>query len=57
MKMTTNSHLVPRLRMSGTMLLLPHTPSWCAQLQLCFYYHTSKIEANKAAEEPVFSKR
>jgi hypothetical protein len=29
MKMTTLFHLVPRLRMCGTILWLPHMSSWC----------------------------
>jgi hypothetical protein len=28
-KLTTHFHLVPRLRMRGTAISLPHTSSWC----------------------------
>jgi hypothetical protein len=31
MKLTTDSHLMPRLGMSGVISSLPHTPSWLAE--------------------------
>jgi len=31
LRLTTHVHLVPRLRMSGAIPLLPHIPSWCGQ--------------------------
>ena len=31
MKSTTHCHLALRLRMSGSIPLLPHMPSWCGQ--------------------------
>jgi hypothetical protein len=32
-ELTTHLHLVPGLRMSGAVVAVPHTPSWCdAQL-------------------------
>jgi hypothetical protein len=34
---TTQLHLAPRLRMSGAIPALPHTPSWRAHGQLHFY--------------------
>jgi hypothetical protein len=35
---TNIAHLVPRLRMSGTIRPLLHTPSWRAQEQLYLYF-------------------
>jgi len=29
-RLTTQSHIIPRIRMSGTLPVLPHTPSWLA---------------------------
>ena len=31
MKLTTNDHLAPKLRINGAVTLLPYTPPWCGQ--------------------------
>jgi hypothetical protein len=37
-KLTTHLYLMPRLRRHGTVLPLPHIPSWLAEGQLRFYF-------------------
>jgi len=38
MTVATNIHLVPRLRMHGAILHIPHVPSQCAPAQSYLYY-------------------
>jgi hypothetical protein len=45
-------HLVPRLRMSGTILLFPSVSSWRAQGHLYFYFKKGKVHPITDHEGP-----
>ena len=47
MKLTTHSHLQPRVRMRGAALLFPYTPSWCGQNRLYLAFDFTMSSASK----------
>jgi len=39
--LTNNFYLLLSLKMSGTISLFPHMPSWCGQGHVCFHHYIS----------------
>jgi hypothetical protein len=53
LRLTTQFHLEPRLRMSGDKPSLPWLPSWCAHGKFYFLFHKPIIQTKEENKIPI----